>query len=1192
MGDQLRVASQLEPYTWTVQPADKPDNRDGWKGMSGGAVCKVGPDDTLHVFGVLQSVPANFSGGRLDVARLSVAFLDELFRNELRVSLGHEPRIIPWSARAPPRPRSGPLAFNIPNLPRHYQPRELDADLRNKLVKLDAGQTVGITGVRGMGGIGKTVLASALAHEASAQARDAPGRAVFTDGVVWLTFGRDAAALTKAADLATALTGQTTRFESLDAARGQLGDMTRDLALLVVLDDVWEPEAADPFTGLGPKCRVLITTRIAPVLTRAGASRHDLGLLAPDAARHFLVASTGLPNADALPAEADVIIRQCGRLPLALAAAGALIRTGTFTWIDAAQALEEGATEDFDVFWLPDPQQRSVAAVLRVSVERLSPEAKACFLACAVFREDVEIPEDALLRLWSGITANQRRAKLMATDLEGRSLLTRDEQHRYRIHDLYVDFLRHAAAPLAARHADLVMRYRNVCPSGWDSCPDDGYILRHLPWHLREAQQAAELRDLLFRFPWLRHKLAYTDIDAVIADYALLPNDREAATLAAALTLSAHLLAREPNQLAHQLHGRLVPAHGPMIAQLLGEVAASCGFAPEWGPYLTPPGAELRRFEGHTSGVTSVAVLPDGRRALSASHDLTLRLWDIETGAELRRFEGHIRLINSVAVLPDGRRALSASGNFVSSLFDHRGVSASADYTLRLWDIETGAELRRFEGHTDLVSSMKVLPNGHRVLSASADYTLRLWDIETGAELRRFEGHRGSINSVAVLSDGHRALSASADYTLRLWDIETGAELRRFEGHTSGVTSVAVLPDGRRALSASHDLTLRLWDIETGAELRRFEGHIRSINSVAVLPDGHRVLSASADDTLRLWDIETGAELRRFEGHTNLVTSVAVLPNGHRALSGSADYTLRLWDIETGTELRRSEGHTDLVFSMTVLPDGHHALSASADKTVRLWNLETRAELRRFEGYRSPVYSVAVLPDGRRALSASGNYTLRLWDIETGAELRRFEGHIRPVYSLAVLPDGHRVLSASADYTLRLWDIKTGAELRRFDGHKGWISSVAVLPDGHRALSASADDTLRLWDIETGAELRRFEGHTNLVTSVAVLPDGRRALSASRDCTLRLWDIETGAELRRFDGHKGSISSVAVLPDGHRVLSASTDDTLRLWDIETGVEYGRYVGDVAFTALTLMHAGDHVLTGNKRGQVVPFRLEI
>ena len=83
-----------------------------------------------------------------------------------------------------------------------------------------------------------------------------------------------------------------------------------------------------------------------------------------------------------------------------------------------------------------------------------------------------------------------------------------------------------------------------------------------------------------------------------------------------------------------------------------------------------------------------MAVLPDGRRALSASSDKTLRLWDLETGAELRRFEGHENWVSSVTALPDGRRAL-------------RG----RDRTLRLWDLETGAEVGRLEGHEDSVST-------------------------------------------------------------------------------------------------------------------------------------------------------------------------------------------------------------------------------------------------------------------------------------------------------------------------------------------------------------------------------------------------------------------------------------------------------------------------------------------------------
>jgi WD40 repeat protein len=65
---------------------------------------------------------------------------------------------------------------------------------------------------------------------------------------------------------------------------------------------------------------------------------------------------------------------------------------------------------------------------------------------------------------------------------------------------------------------------------------------------------------------------------------------------------------------------------------------------------------------GHTGDVCSVAVLPDGRRAISGAEDKTIRLWDLETGSELHRFDGHENWVNSVAV-PDGRRALSSSAD-------------------------------------------------------------------------------------------------------------------------------------------------------------------------------------------------------------------------------------------------------------------------------------------------------------------------------------------------------------------------------------------------------------------------------------------------------------------------------------------------------------------------------------------------
>src|SRR5205807_1878701 len=147
-------------------------------------------------------------------------------------------------------------------------------------------------------------------------------------------------------------------FQTPSEARGKLGLATGERRVLIVLDDVWEPGAADPFTPLGPECRVLITSRDLRVIERVQATAQRLDLLDTPSARAFLAQATGLALAD-IPGEADAIVAQCGRLPLALAAVGALIRDGTFTWPLALAALRKGAALKLDTSWLPDPEQRT-----------------------------------------------------------------------------------------------------------------------------------------------------------------------------------------------------------------------------------------------------------------------------------------------------------------------------------------------------------------------------------------------------------------------------------------------------------------------------------------------------------------------------------------------------------------------------------------------------------------------------------------------------------------------------------------------------------------------------------------------------------------------------------------------------------------------------------------------------------------
>jgi WD40 repeat protein len=139
----------------------------------------------------------------------------------------------------------------------------------------------------------------------------------------------------------------------------------------------------------------------------------------------------------------------------------------------------------------------------------------------------------------------------------------------------------------------------------------------------------------------------------------------------------------------------------------------------------------------------AVAVTPDGRRAISASDDKTLKVWDLSSGDQTkfglaeRTLAGHSGVVMAVAVTPDGRRA----------------ISASADKTLKVWDLSSGEAERTLAGHSGLVRAVAVTPDGRRAISASADRTLKVWDLSTGKELASIVLD-GSLYCLAVATDG------------------------------------------------------------------------------------------------------------------------------------------------------------------------------------------------------------------------------------------------------------------------------------------------------------------------------------------------------------------------------------------------------------------------------------------------------
>jgi WD40 repeat protein len=725
---------------------------------------------------------------------------------------------------------------------------------------------------------------------------------------------------------------------------------------------------------------------------------------------------------------------------------------------------------------------------------------------------------------------------------------------------------------------DIIDIGRQVCDyfqgfSGkWNSCSD--YGIRHMPYHLAASGRQDELAKLLLDYQWLDEKLRRTGIQALLNDFGYVKEDKTCALVASALRMSSHILARDPGELAGQLTGRLCGHYEKdgEIARLLAQIREKK--KDSWLRTMHPSmqqagGTLIRTFEGHSNSVKSVAVLSNGKEAISGSEDNTLKLWNIESGECARTFEGHSNSVDSVAVLPNGKEA----------------ISGSADSTLKLWNIESGECVRTFEGHSDWVTSVAVLPNRKEAISGSYDKTLKLWNIESGECVRTFEGHSSSVTSVAVLPNSKEAISGSRDKTLKLWNIESGECVRTFEEHSRRVTSVAVLPNGKEAISGSRDKTLKLWSIESGECVRTFEGHSSFVTLVAVLPNGKEVISGSYDKTLKLWSIESGECVRTFEGHSSFVTLVAVLPNGKEVISGSYDKTLKLWNIESGECVRTFEGHSISVFSVAVHPNGNEAISGSRDKTLKLWNIESGECIRTVKGHSEWVTSVAVLRNGKEVISGSDDNTLKLWNIKRGECARTFEGHLSFVTSVAVLPNGKEAISGSRDKTLKLWNLESGECVKTFEGHSNTVTSVVVLPNGKEAVSGSYDNTLKLWNLESGECVRTFEGHSKWITSVAVLPSGKEAISGACDKTLKLWNLESGDCIRTFDGHSDYVNSVAVNPDGMRAISGSRDKTLKLSDLESAECIHTLSLDAEVSSCTTSADGSTIVAGDNTGKL-------
>src|SRR5947209_12622743 len=110
--------------------------------------------------------------------------------------------------------------------------------------------------VTGWPGVGKTTMTTALANDPELQE-------AFPDGILWTSLDQSPSLFTELSSWCVALGSPgPSPSATIDEVSLQLGNLLRRRRVLLLLDDVWETAHAVPFLVGGPRCAMLVTTRL------------------------------------------------------------------------------------------------------------------------------------------------------------------------------------------------------------------------------------------------------------------------------------------------------------------------------------------------------------------------------------------------------------------------------------------------------------------------------------------------------------------------------------------------------------------------------------------------------------------------------------------------------------------------------------------------------------------------------------------------------------------------------------------------------------------------------------------------------------------------------------------------------------------------------------------------------------------
>ncbi|NCN40080.1 WD40 repeat domain-containing protein [bacterium] len=507
----------------------------------------------------------------------------------------------------------------------------------------------------------------------------------------------------------------------------------------------------------------------------------------------------------------------------------------------------------------------------------------------------------------------------------------------------------------------------------------------------------------------------------------------------------------------------------------------------------------------------------------TAGYDNQVILWEASGRTPISRGL-HDHLANRCEISPDERYL----------------VSASSDYTARIWKLPEMRLITVLDGHTDDVESARFSPDGSKVATVSQDGKVRVFE-KSGALLKEFCGHVGCTQSVAWSADGSRVISSGDDGTIRTWNLSLGREERRVQPEEVQTDAVLLAPSGVVFAGNDKGDVIRM----EGDRVFRLRVHSSGVKNLCMNKEGTAIVSVSYDRKLVLIDVQKDLSvIKEMTLPSQAWARACAFLNEDTLVFGtfgSSYALLRLttgeWDlsfIENTSCLNALHVEKDQVFSVG---DAGVVRKGSHGSNPRIETREVVSEM-------GSLCNFLTKYNGRLIC---GGHLGKVFDAQTGREILSLQSPINKA-----IQAGPYLVLATYTGKLAICEESNGGSLKLVGEFKVLENAVKDLAiDGSLVFCAGAASDLALFDLKSLKRIGHRSGaHDNIINSCVSLGDQSFA-TVSRDLKLKIWkSLEEIVNLSTPFDH--SIKCAAVSEDRRYIGAAAYDGRFSVFDRQAG----------------------------------------